>query len=88
MRDDLSKDHWHPSGRTPVYDEDMNLAGYTQFRISCRSVLLTKAEPADERRASIEAMRMLFHPENGAPYWIYWVSNGEPTQLPGFFALN
>jgi len=82
----VDHDHWHPSGRTPVYDVHMDLAGYTTLRIAVEDFTLSK-ESDGERQYAGAAKRVLLEVAYGAPYWIYWVHEGDPAEMPEFIKL-
>lgn len=84
---DSGNGFWHPGGWIPVYDANLRLAGATSLKIEGEAAWLRKVV-RNQSAIVGDVRRMLAEPDGGMPYWAYWVREGDPIDVPGFFAVE
>lgn len=76
---------WEPSAQTPVLDCNEDCVGHSSYRTTERDFPLTRTE--DERCLTVGAVRRIkYETRLERTCWVYWVTHGNPQDLPGFIA--
>lgn len=82
--EDVTIDCWHPSGWSPVFDARMNFVGFTNLKSSEEYFEIPEALDGERLFAGF-ALRMIGKVNGFPPHWAYWVTDGNPADMPGLW---